>query len=121
MRLGFRSSAWSFSGEEEHERANRRHVQVLGSAPACPSPFPWCSKHRHPRSLGLTHLADVLISEKRDWIAGGGEMGALVRSLDWSTTALGPLDAWTQSLRTTVGTCIHSRFPVVIFWAPSWW
>ena len=31
--------------------------------------------------------------------AGGGEMGALLRALDWSTTALGPVEQWPQSLR----------------------
>jgi signal transduction histidine kinase/DNA-binding response OmpR family regulator len=59
------------------------------------------------------------ISAKYDWIAGGGEMGALVRALDWSKTALGPLDAWPQSLRTTVSTCLSSRFPILIWWGPE--
>lgn len=31
--------------------------------------------------------------------AGGGEMGARMRALDWSTTVLGPLEQWPQSLR----------------------
>lgn len=26
--------------------------------------------------------------------AGGGEMGALMRSLDWSPTILGPVSGW---------------------------
>ena len=34
--------------------------------------------------------------------AGGGEMGARMRALDWSTTALGPLEQWPQSLRVCV-------------------
>ncbi|MDQ6629699.1 MAG: ATP-binding protein [Pseudomonadota bacterium] len=59
------------------------------------------------------------MNQKRDWIAGGGEMGALVRSLDWSKTALGPLDAWPQSLRTIVSTCLSSRFPILIWWGPE--
>ncbi len=54
-----------------------------------------------------------------DWVAGGGEMGALVRSLDWSKTALGPLGAWPQSLRTIVSTCLSSRFPILIWWGPD--
>jgi len=41
-------------------------------------------------------MTDTTLSENRDWIAGGGEMGALVRSLDWSKTPLGPLDSWPQ-------------------------
>jgi hypothetical protein len=34
--------------------------------------------------------------------AGGGEMGASMRALDWSTTILGPLEQWPQSLRACV-------------------
>src|SRR5450755_1486830 len=52
----------------------------------------------------------------RDWLAGGGEMGALVRELDWSRTPLGPLDTWAQSLRTTVNTCLNSRLPILVWW-----
>jgi len=51
-----------------------------------------------------------------DWLAGGGEMGDLVRSVDWSNTALGPVSAWPQSLRTTVSTCLNSKFPILIWW-----
>ena len=55
----------------------------------------------------------------RDWLAGGGDMGALVRDFDWSKTALGPLGAWPQSLRTTVNTCLNSRLPILIWWGPE--
>src|SRR5262245_28651661 len=51
-----------------------------------------------------------------DAFAGGGEMGALMRSMDWSKTPLGPVARWPQSLRTTVSTCLSSRFPIVIWW-----
>ncbi|WP_181280659.1 hypothetical protein [Aphanothece hegewaldii] len=30
--------------------------------------------------------------------SGGGEMGALMRSFDWSKTLLGPIAKWSQSL-----------------------
>jgi hypothetical protein len=34
-----------------------------------------------------------------DWLGGGGEMGQLIRAMDWSTTSLGPINTWPQSLR----------------------
>jgi hypothetical protein len=34
--------------------------------------------------------------------AGGGDMGARMRAVDWSTTVLGPLEQWPQSLRACV-------------------
>src|SRR5580698_2751041 len=52
-------------------------------------------------------------------LAGGGEMGALMRSLDWSRTPLGPVSSWPQSLRTSVSTCLNSRFAIVIWWGPD--
>ncbi|MCP3136607.1 ATP-binding protein [Pyxidicoccus xibeiensis] len=52
--------------------------------------------------------------------AHGGEMGALMRTIDWSKTALGPVESWPQSLRTALGTCLSSRFPQFIYWGPRW-
>ncbi|HEY6542603.1 MAG TPA: ATP-binding protein, partial [Ktedonobacteraceae bacterium] len=48
--------------------------------------------------------------------AGGGEMGALMRSIDWSTTPLGAVEHWPQSLRTAVSICLASYFPMLIWW-----
>jgi signal transduction histidine kinase len=58
----------------------------------------------------------LLAEPARDWLAGGGEMGALVRELDWSTTALGALSGWSPSLRTTVSACLNSHLPLLICW-----
>jgi signal transduction histidine kinase len=54
-----------------------------------------------------------------DWLVGGGEMGKLVRSMDWSRTPLGPIDTWPQSLRTTVSLCLASNFPISLAWGPK--
>lgn len=51
--------------------------------------------------------------------AGGGEMGALMRSIDWSTTPLGAIEYWPQSLRTAVSICLASYFPMLIWWGPE--
>jgi signal transduction histidine kinase len=50
--------------------------------------------------------------------AGGGEMGALMRSIDWATSPLGPVSLWSQALRTTVGLLLRSRFPMLLWWGP---
>ena len=52
-------------------------------------------------------------------LIGGGELGALMRSVDWSSTPLGALERWPQSLRTTVSTCLNSRFPILVWWGPE--
>ena len=51
-----------------------------------------------------------------DFLAGGGEMGALTRGFDWSKTPLGPPEAWPQSLRVTVRLVLTSRHPMFIWW-----
>jgi signal transduction histidine kinase len=53
---------------------------------------------------------------KVDFMAGGGEMGTLMRALDWSTTPLGKIEQWPQSLRTAVSILLNSRFPMFLFW-----
>ena len=54
-----------------------------------------------------------------DWLVGGGEMGKLIRSMDWSKTPLGPIESWPQSLRTTVSLCLASNFPISLAWGPK--
>src|SRR5579859_6439082 len=46
-------------------------------------------------------------------LAGGGELGALMRALEWSATPIGHVEGWPQSLRTAVGICLASRFPIL--------
>jgi hypothetical protein len=53
-----------------------------------------------------------------EWLVDGGEMGKLIRSMDWSNSPLGPRESWPQSLRTTVNLCLASNFPIAIVWGP---
>ncbi len=58
-------------------------------------------------------------SDELNWLSGGGEMGALIRSMDWSSTPLGPVETWPQSLRTSVSLCLSSTFPILVAWGPE--
>lgn len=51
-----------------------------------------------------------------DFLAEGGEMGALTRGFDWSKTSLGPPRTWPQSLRVTVRLVLTTRHPMFIWW-----
>jgi len=53
------------------------------------------------------------------FLSGGGEMGKLIRTMDWSKTPLGPISTWPQSLRTSVSLCLSSTFPILIAWGPE--
>ncbi|HEX8034523.1 MAG TPA: ATP-binding protein, partial [Ktedonobacterales bacterium] len=50
---------------------------------------------------------------------GAGEMAERMRAMDWSQTPLGRVEDWPQSLRTAVSICLHSRFPILIWWGPD--
>ena len=51
-----------------------------------------------------------------DFLAGGGEMGALTRAFDWSRSSLGSPDKWPQSLRVTVRLLLNTGHPMLIWW-----
>ena len=54
-----------------------------------------------------------------DVLPGGGEMGALARSIDWSRTPVGPIETWPQSLRTAISILFESKFPMLVCWGPE--
>jgi signal transduction histidine kinase len=43
-------------------------------------------------------------------------MGALMRSIDWSTRAVGAVETWPQSLRTALSILLETGFPMYIAW-----
>lgn len=49
----------------------------------------------------------------------GGEMGAVIRSRDWTATPLGPRERWPQSLKTAVSLILDSQHPMWIGWGPE--
>ena len=59
-----------------------------------------------------------MITQPSEVLAGGGEMGALMRSIDWSQTAVGPVAGWPQSLRTALSILLETGFPMYIAWGP---
>ncbi|EDX85610.1 PAS fold family [Synechococcus sp. PCC 7335] len=48
--------------------------------------------------------------------ADGGELSELVRSHDWAATPLGPIETWSQPLRTMVGVLLAASEPMFILW-----
>ncbi len=61
-----------------------------------------------------------VLSQSKDWPQGEmGEMGNLIRTMDWSKTPLGPIEDWPSSLRTTVNLCLACNFPISLAWGPQ--
>lgn len=55
-------------------------------------------------------------TESLQFLLGGGEMGELIRSFDWSKTSVGSPDTWPQSLRIAVRIMLDSPFGMYIAW-----
>ena len=64
----------------------------------------------------------MVVDEQRSkvtFLDGGGRMGALMRSHDWTKSPLGHPASWPDALKLAVATCLSSRFPMVIWWGPQ--
>jgi PAS domain S-box-containing protein len=57
---------------------------------------------------------------RTDPLLGGGEMGALMRSIDWSRTAVGAPSTWPQSLRTALSILLETGFPMYLAWGAEY-
>jgi PAS domain S-box-containing protein len=49
----------------------------------------------------------------------GGEMGALIRAHDWSSSSLGPPETWAQSLQSVLSVCLNAATISAIYWGPN--
>ncbi|MHB9105570.1 MAG: ATP-binding protein [Armatimonadota bacterium] len=54
-----------------------------------------------------------------DFLTGGGEMGELIRAVDWSHTAIGPMGGWSPALRMVLKLMLANRFPMILWWGPQ--
>ena len=61
----------------------------------------------------------VTVTPTLDFLAGGGEVGARLRALNWSETPLGPPERWPQSLKTIVRVVLDSRYAMWMLWGPD--
>ena len=65
----------------------------------------------------MKRTADKAMAALRpDWLTSSGEMGKLIRVMDWSRTPVGPIELWPQSLKTAVNILLNSRHPMFIWW-----
>lgn len=64
-------------------------------------------------------MANTLATAAALFLTGPGEMAALTRALDWSARPVGPVETWSASLRTTVGTLLASRHAMFLWWGPE--
>ena len=53
------------------------------------------------------------------FLSGGGAMGRLIASFDWTSTSLGRIADWNPSLKTTVSIILRSNVPMCLLWGPD--
>jgi PAS domain S-box-containing protein len=56
----------------------------------------------------------------QDCLSGGGEMGSLMCSMDWSKTPIGAVESWSPALRMAVRLLLANRFPHLLWWGPHY-
>lgn len=54
-----------------------------------------------------------------DFLAHGGEMGALISVRNLSDTRLGALEGWPDSLKSVLATILGSARPMYVLWGPQ--
>lgn len=54
-----------------------------------------------------------------DFLTGGGEMGALMRSHDWEATPLGSPATWPATLKTVIRLLLTSNHPMFVWWGEA--
>jgi signal transduction histidine kinase/DNA-binding response OmpR family regulator len=84
--------------------------------PADLPPTPVGTKLEEPQGVRLNLSAGNGFAEPPDFLAGGGEMGRLMRAEHWGDTPLGPPDAWPQSLKTVIRILLSSRYAMWMGW-----
>jgi signal transduction histidine kinase len=60
----------------------------------------------------------IVVFPKDDILAGGGEMGSLMRAFDWSNHPLGPPKTWSPALQSTVRLLLANCSPMLLWWGP---
>lgn len=50
------------------------------------------------------------------WLSGSGVMSELIRTKDWTGSALGEIEKWSPSLQTALGICLAFPTPACIAW-----
>lgn len=56
------------------------------------------------------------MNSQHSFLAGGGEMGALMREHDWRRHPLGTPDTWPSTLKTLLRLLLSSNHPMFIWW-----
>ena len=72
--------------------------------------------HRESETAHSSAVEALFTHRVDEVLAGGGQMGALMRSIDWAKSPVGPVEAWPASLRTVLSIVLTSEHPMFVWW-----
>jgi len=83
----------------------------------------WINQHKPLRSYFL-HMINAPLkvalsghaTAAYEFLSGGGETGELIRSFDWESSSLGPVEGWSQGLKTCIRILLTSPHPMFLWW-----
>ncbi len=58
-------------------------------------------------------------SEVERVLSGGGQCGELARATDWGKTSFGPVERWSQALRSAASLVLHNESGMLLWWGPD--
>ena len=62
-------------------------------------------------------MPDVLDKADRfEFLGHDGNVARLIREIDWSATAIGPVEDWPAPLKSAIAIMLHSAVPMIILW-----
>lgn len=106
----------------EHDRLNECKVFCRLAEAARTNVFP-CRREAVPipQKLGMNWSPAIRSHAPSSplFLAGGGEMGALIRAHDWQATSLGEPRTWPQALKTLLGVMLAAGQPMFVAWGPQ--
>jgi PAS domain S-box-containing protein len=77
-----------------------------------------------PRAGGIafekpTCMHNAVLSSSANFLKGDSELAALIAAFDWSSTSLGPIGLWPETVKSIVGMMLHSPLPMVALWGEA--
>ena len=54
------------------------------------------------------------------FLSSGGEAGSIIQDFNWTETSVGPMEAWSHSLKVALQILLSSRFPMQILWGSDY-
>ncbi len=83
----------------------------------------WINQHKPLRSYFL-HMINAPLkvtlsghaAAAYGFLSGGGETGEQIRSFDWESSPVGPVEGWSQSLKTCIRLLLTSPHPMFLWW-----